>query len=322
MSKRSAIILSAAPVLGAASTAMAIGKRKPVNRHSGPGVGQMGALIGEERSEYRSTQAEDDALKANDSPTLSRGASSQEQSIADPSSQHPRPGSPRASHRGSAREFQMNAFACRPVSGAARSSPAAGPQAPGGVPRQAAPANGIDVAEANARFAAVVMPHLDDAFAVARWLTGTRADAEDVVQDTCLRAFRGIGGFAGGNARAWVLTIVRHAAYSWLRRNRSAALIMVEDLEAVERVHADPADPQHATPETELIAKADAARLEAAIAALPAPFKETLVLRDIRGLGYREIALATEAPIGTVMSRLARARRRVSASLQLGIAGL
>lgn len=167
----------------------------------------------------------------------------------------------------------------------------------------------------------MVVPHLDDAFAVARWLTGTRADAEDVVQDACLRVFRGIGGFAGGNARAWVLTIVRHAAYSWLRRNRSAALIMVKDLEAVERVHADPADPQHATPETELIAKADAARLEAAIAALPAPFKETLVLRDIQGLGYREIALASEVPIGTVMSRLARARRRASGSLQSGIAG-
>src|SRR5919201_4996693 len=86
-----------------------------------------------------------------------------------------------------------------------------------------------------ARFASVVLPHLADAYALARWLTGSRADAEDVVQEACLRAFRGIGGFAGVNARAWLLTIVRHAAYSWLGKNRSAALVMVDDLEAVEQ---------------------------------------------------------------------------------------
>ena len=166
-----------------------------------------------------------------------------------------------------------------------------------------------------ARFAAVVVPHLDDAFALARWLTGNRADAEDVVQDACLRAYRAIGSFADGNARAWVLTIVRHTAYTWLRRNRSASLVMVDDLEAVERTHADAGDREHSTPETELIAKADAARLEAAIAELPAPFKETLVLRDVQGLDYREIAEVTEVPIGTVMSRLARARRRLVARL-------
>ena len=78
-----------------------------------------------------------------------------------------------------------------------------------------------------ARFASVVLPHLADAYALARWLTGDRADAEDVVQEACLRAFRGIGGFAGVNARAWVLTIVRHAAYTWLGKNRSASLVMV-----------------------------------------------------------------------------------------------
>jgi RNA polymerase sigma factor (sigma-70 family) len=162
-----------------------------------------------------------------------------------------------------------------------------------------------------ARFAAVVQPNLDDAFALARWLTGNRTDAEDVVQEACLRAYRAIGTFAGGNARAWMLTIVRHTAYTWLRRNRSASLVMVDDLEAVERAHADPGDQEKATPETELIAKADAARLETAIADLPAPFKETLVLRDVQGLDYREIAQITDVPIGTVMSRLARARRRL-----------
>ena len=167
------------------------------------------------------------------------------------------------------------------------------------------------------RFASVVLPHLADAFALARWLTGSRADAEDVVQDACLRAFRGIGGFAGGNARAWLLTITRHAAYSWLGKNRSAALLVVDDLEAVERKELNRGVPmeQSETPEAALIAKADAARLEAAIAALPLPFRETLVLRDMQGLDYREIADVTKVPIGTVMSRLARARRRLIADI-------
>jgi RNA polymerase sigma-70 factor (ECF subfamily) len=169
-----------------------------------------------------------------------------------------------------------------------------------------------------ARFRSVVLPHLADAYALARWLTGDRADAEDVVQEACLRAFRGIGGFAGVNARAWLLTIVRHAAYTWLGKNRSASLLMVDDLEAVERKQASSGAPLEAAPETPegtLIAKTDAARLEAAIAELPVPFRETLVLRDIQGLDYREIADVTKVPIGTVMSRLARARQRLIASI-------
>ena len=165
-----------------------------------------------------------------------------------------------------------------------------------------------------ARFARVVLPHLADAYALARWLTGDRADAEDVVQEACLRAFRGIGGFAGVNGRAWVLTIVRHAAYTWLGKNRSASLVMVDDLEAVEQKRSSAGaalEQAPQTPEAELIAKADARRLEAAIAELPVPFRETLVLRDVQGLDYREIAEVTKVPIGTVMSRLARARRRL-----------
>jgi RNA polymerase sigma-70 factor, ECF subfamily len=164
----------------------------------------------------------------------------------------------------------------------------------------------------------VVLPHLADAYALARWLTGDRADAEDVVQEACLRAFRGIGGFAGVNARAWLLTIVRHAAYTWLGKNRSSALVMVDDLEAVERQQASggtPSGQAPETPEAALIAKTDSARLEAAIAELPVPFRETLVLRDVQGLDYREIAEVTKVPIGTVMSRLARARRRLIASI-------
>ena len=137
---------------------------------------------------------------------------------------------------------------------------------------------------------------------------------EDVVQDASLRAFRAIRGYAGGSARAWLLSIVRNTAYSWLRKNRPTAVVTVDDLEAVELVQATQAtrmwthrrrpfspNRRRAAPRT--------------IAALPAPFRETLVLRDIEGLDYREIAQTTEAPIGTVMSRLARGRRRLTMML-------
>src|SRR5262245_17667523 len=170
---------------------------------------------------------------------------------------------------------------------------------------------GVPVSNENARFASVVLPHLADAYSLARWLTGNRADAEDVVQDACLRAFRALDSYAGGSARAWVLTIVPHSAYAWLRKNRPTALVTVDDLEAVESANANPSDVNAGTPETELIAKTESARLEAAIADLPSPFRETLVLRDVQGLDYREIAEVTGVAIGTVMSRLARARRRL-----------
>jgi RNA polymerase sigma factor (sigma-70 family) len=162
-------------------------------------------------------------------------------------------------------------------------------------------------------FEAVVMPHLSDALALARWLTKNRADAEDVLQEACLRAFRSIGGYAGGNARAWLLAIVRNTAFSWMEKNRSTELVSVENLDAVERTRLEDSDAwldgRSSTPETDLIAKADAARLEAAISALPVEFRETLVLRDIQGLEYREIAQVIAVPVGTVMSRLSRARR-------------
>src|SRR6204780_3134445 len=167
----------------------------------------------------------------------------------------------------------------------------------------------------NARFASVVMPHIDDAYRLARWLTGNTSDAEDVVQDASLRAFRAIRSFAGDSARTWLLSIVRNAAYSWLRTNRPASVVTVDDLEAVELAQASPGVPDAPTPEATLIAKIEAEELRTAIAALPPPFRETLVLRDIEGLDYREIAQATEVPIGTVMSRLARARRRLTVTL-------
>jgi len=167
----------------------------------------------------------------------------------------------------------------------------------------------------NARFRSIVMPHINEAYRLAHWLTGNRTDAEDVVQDASIRAFRAIRNYAGGSARSWVLSIVRNTAYSWLRKNRPTAVVTVEDLEAVELAQAHPGDKDGDNPEAALIAKADADQLRAAIAALPTVFRETLVLRDIEGLDYREIAQATEVPIGTVMSRLARARHRLIAVL-------
>jgi RNA polymerase sigma factor (sigma-70 family) len=182
------------------------------------------------------------------------------------------------------------------------------------VARHAQPLGGerVDDRHDQARFARIVLPHLADAYSLARWLTGNDTDAEDVVQDACLRAFRGISGFRDGNARAWVLTIVRHTAYTWLGKNRPAMLVVTDDLEAVES--AEVAYDGGAA-ETEMIAKANAARLQAAIEKLPPSFRETLVLRDLQGLDYRQIAQVTGVPIGTVMSRLARGRRRLMAMI-------
>ena len=180
---------------------------------------------------------------------------------------------------------------------------------PSSAPPQDAAVKRISSGDANARFRSVVLPHLDDAYALARWLTGSRAASEDVVQDACLRALRGIGNFSNGNARAWVLTIVRHTTYSWLHKNRPAAVVLVDDFEAVNCTQSSELDVE--SPETALIALDEATLLEAAIATLPAPLRETLVLREVQELSYREIAEVTGVPIGTVMSRLARARGRI-----------
>ena len=191
--------------------------------------------------------------------------------------------------------------------------PRAGANSPDGPPVRLVTPGAQDTAglDDNALFRTVVMPHIDEAYRLARWLTTNGTDAEDVVQDASLRAFRAIRSYAGGNPRAWLLSIVRNTAYSWLRKNRPATIVSVDDLEAVELEHGKLDERHDETPESSLIAKVDAEQLRGAIAKLPAAFRETLVLRDIEGLDYREIAEATEVPIGTVMSRLARARRRL-----------
>jgi RNA polymerase sigma factor (sigma-70 family) len=167
--------------------------------------------------------------------------------------------------------------------------------------------------KARRRFGEIVLPHLDDAYGLARWLAGQRADAEDIVQEACLRALAALEKTPVEQPRAWLLGIVRNAAFTWLARNRPRAVIVTSD----EHVFESAARDGEATPNAEeaLIAAADADALHRAIDALPLPFKEVLVMRDIGGLSYREIAAATGAPVGTIMSRLARARGLLIARL-------
>ena len=160
------------------------------------------------------------------------------------------------------------------------------------------------------------MPHLVDAFRLARWIAGSRADAEDIVQEASMRAFKNIRGFSGGDPRAWVLTIVRNTSYSWLTKNRPKVLVLSEDLDQRTRETIEQEDPQ--TPETALIAKLDAQQVRKAMASLPVPFREVLVLREIHDLDYRTIAEVAALPIGTVMSRLARARSMLAAAIMAG----
>jgi RNA polymerase sigma factor (sigma-70 family) len=158
------------------------------------------------------------------------------------------------------------------------------------------------------RFNEMVLPHLDDAYGLARWLTGNRADAEDVVQDACLKALAAMDTALVEKPRAWVLTIVRNTAFTWLQKNRPKSVVLTDDSELLETASAKASDAAASNPEEALIASADEAALEAAIQSLPHLFREVVVMRDIHGLSYREIAAAVDAPVGTVMSRLARGR--------------
>jgi RNA polymerase sigma-70 factor, ECF subfamily len=165
------------------------------------------------------------------------------------------------------------------------------------------------------KFVRVVAPHLGEALTLATLLTGNRADGEDVVQESSVRAFRAIHAFAEGSARAWVLKIVRNTAYSWIDKNRSRPVVAFDDLGEQQQL-LDEAVAAPATAETDLIARADTDRLSRAIAGLPTGMREILILRDVQGMDYREIADVAGVPIGTVMSRLSRARQRVVSTLK------
>ena len=167
-------------------------------------------------------------------------------------------------------------------------------------------------------FDEVFLPHLAEAYRLANWLTGNANDAEDIVQDAALRAFRGIKGFGAVNARAWSLTIVRNTAYSWLMKNRPKAVIFAEDLNPAEQQQLEHEGPQGTrieTPEEIVLFKANANEVGQALARLPAHYREVIVLREITDLNYRDIAEITNVPIGTVMSRLSRGRLLLRALL-------
>jgi RNA polymerase sigma-70 factor (ECF subfamily) len=160
------------------------------------------------------------------------------------------------------------------------------------------------------RFEAIAVPHMDAAYNLARWLTRNEHDAEDVVQEAYLRAFKFIDGYRDGDARAWILTIVRRSCFTWLARNRPFELVAIDDDEAERRFAATP-DTETPDPEAQLLQRLDAATLTSLIEALPPLFREVVVLREVEELSYKEIAEILEVPIGTVMSRLARARQRL-----------
>lgn len=153
------------------------------------------------------------------------------------------------------------------------------------------------------RFELLAMPHLDAAFNLARWLTGNPADAEDVVQDAYLRAYRYFDAFRGGSFRVWLLTIVRNSFLDWIKDNRSGRAMF----QPLEDAFEGPADPQP-NAEAMLLDRADHETLTALVAGLPTEYREVLVLREIEDLSYKEIAEVTGIPAGTVMSRLSRAR--------------
>lgn len=174
---------------------------------------------------------------------------------------------------------------------------------------QAPPGGGEDSASRDEkRFAAeAVLPHLDAAFNLARWLMGTDHDADDIVQEACLRALRSAGTFRGGaDGRAWLLAIVRNAAFDALRKSSSRA---TEELE--ENV-ANPGDGDKFDPHEIFLRAADAQRVRQAIQLLTPGIREVIVLREMEGFSYKEIAGIVQAPIGTIMSRLARGRRRLA----------
>jgi len=163
-------------------------------------------------------------------------------------------------------------------------------------------------ATARARFQSIVPPNLDDAYRLARRLVG-EAEAEDVVQDSALRALKALEAGMVASPRAWFLAIVRNCALTALRA-RGARLEDSDDFGAIDAIM----DP-HADIEADVIAAQEGAAVRAAVDALPPFLRETLVLRDVNDLSYREIADALKTPIGTVMSRLARARAALAKTL-------
>jgi RNA polymerase sigma-70 factor (ECF subfamily) len=163
-------------------------------------------------------------------------------------------------------------------------------------------------------FEETFLPHLDAAYNLARWLTRDASDADDVVQEAYMRAFRFFDGFHGGDSRAWLLKIVRNTCFTWLKKNRPKEIIY--DLEE------DRHEALTGNPETLLLEDSSRKELKKLLEDLPAAFREIVVLRDLEGLSYKEISSITEVPLGTVMSRLARARKHLQSIAVVSLTGV
>src|SRR5262245_54600702 len=172
------------------------------------------------------------------------------------------------------------------------------------------------------QFEELVMPHMHAAFNLAYWIVRNREEAEDVVQDAYVRAFRAFSGFRGTSAKPWLLAIVRNVAYRALQNRRRAANVIFfsEDLKGRDKEHLSDAAATEPSAENVLVAAAERQRLLAALAELSVDYREVIGLRELEGLSYNEIAQAIDAPAGTVMSRLSRARAELRENLTRRIA--
>ena len=170
-----------------------------------------------------------------------------------------------------------------------------------------------------ARFQGSVLPHLDAAYNLARWLTRNDHDAEDVVQEAFVRALRYFDSLREGDTRAWLLAIVRNTCYTWLEKNRPADMVAIEDesLLSADSESLGHAAPAESNPEVIVLQSAQKKLVNQALEELPVAYREVLVMRELEDLSYKEIAQAVGVPIGTVMSRLARGRELLRRTIEI-----
>ena len=177
------------------------------------------------------------------------------------------------------------------------------------------PPAALPVQDKRERFGQILSMHLDAAYDLARWLTRDEPNAQDVVQEACLRAFKFLDGFRGGNARSWLLAIVRNTYYSWLEKHRSQALNVTLDEEYLDGDESALHNGHHEDSNDidRVLREADCRRIiNEGLEKIPAEFREAIVLRELEDMSYKEIAVVMNVPLGTVMSRLARGRKLLS----------